>query len=264
MNLLGIIAILSSIFGFHVSHRYFKNKPARLRLTGCAVLGALAIPSILFAVYYLHLLPERAWLYTLRSWLGSELLAVFLGGAGGALAALLPRFLLVIPLGLTIITASLPYLKMTMYPLKAAELNDQWEGDACLQSTASTCGPASLASILRFLGQSSSEREIAAAAHSTSTGTEAWYLARHACSCGFTPAFDFRDTFTPTIPLPAIVGVRFGSSGHFIAVLQNNGGLITIVDPLNGKRELKLADFMKFYTFTGFHMSVKQENGADL
>lgn len=260
MNFLGIIAILSSILGFYVSHRYFKTKPVRLRLMACAVFGALAIPSILFAVYYLHLLPERAWFYEFRSWQGSELLAVFLGSAGGVLAALLPRFILVIPLGLTIITAAVPYLKMTLSPLDTAKMKDQWKGDACLQSTSSTCGPASVASILRFLGHPASEPQIAKAAHSSATGTEAWYLARYLRSNGFAAAFDFRGTFAPSIPLPALVGVRFGSSGHFIAVLQNVDGQITIVDPLYGQRTMTLAEFTKFYTFTGFHMCVKKSS----
>src|SRR6478609_3509451 len=151
MNFLGTVAIISSILGFAGSHRFFNSKPLRTRIIACLILSALAIPSVLFSTYYLHILPEKAWFYTLRSWSGSELFAVFLGGAGGALATLLPRFLLMIPLGLTIGTASVPYLKMIMSPLKKTELREHWEGDACLQSTASTCGPASLASVLRFL-----------------------------------------------------------------------------------------------------------------
>lgn len=260
MNLLGAIAVISSILGFYVSHRCFKSKSRWARVTAFAIFGALAIPSILFAIYYLHLLPERSWFYTLRSWPGSELLAVFLGGAGGALASLLPRFILVIPLALTIITASVPYLKMTVSPLKRAELKDQWKGDACLQSTESTCGAASSASLLRYLGYASSEREIAEAAYSTSTGTEAWYLARYFRARGLSPAFDFRRTFAPSVSLPAVVGVRLGGSGHFIAVLKISEGVVTFVDPLNGKREMQLEKFMKVYAFTGFHLSVSKKS----
>lgn len=260
MTFLPLIAIVSSLGGFAGSYRHFKSKSRSSRVVGLSILGLLAAPTILFAVYYFHILPEKAWLYTLRSWPGSELLALFLGGAGGALATLLPRFLLIVPLGLTLATASLPYLKMTMSPLDARELREKWENDVCLQSTSSTCGPASAASILRFLNYPSSEREIATAAHTSSSGTEAWYLARYLRSRGLSAKFDFRDTFAPSIPLPAIVGVKIGAFGHFIAVLKISDGIVTLVDPLSGKRDVKLSDFMKEYSFTGFHLLIAKKD----
>ncbi len=260
MNFLGIIAIILAIAGFAWSHRCFRAKPLKTRFFACSLFGILAIPSILFAVYYLHILPEKAWFYHLRSWPGSELLAVFLGAAGGCLATLLPRFLLMIPLGLTVVTTSIPYVKMAMTPLKAAELKESWDGDACLQSTASTCGPASSASILRFLGHAASEREIATAAFSTASGTEAWYLARYFRARGLSAKFDFQQTFTPSVPLPAIVGVRIRGFGHFIAVLKISDGRVTFIDPLSGKQELKIEEFLKAYTFTGFHLSITKKN----
>lgn len=248
--------MISGIVGFAGSYRFISNKPLWTRILAGLIFGILAVPSILFAIYYLHILPERAWFYTLRSWFGSELLTVFLGAAGGALATLLPRFLLIIPLGLTVTTSLVPYLKMVMNPLKEADLKELWEGDACLQSTESTCGPASSASILRFLGEDASEHEAAISAHSTASGTEAWYLARYFRSRGLTSKFDFHSTFSPSVPLPAVVGVRLGSSGHFIAVLKISDGLVTFIDPLSGKRELAVKEFIKIYTFTGFHLSV--------
>jgi hypothetical protein len=256
MNLFAAMAVGSGLIGFAAAHRFLRSKPLLSRVMACLVLGTLAMPSVLFAIYYLHILPERAWFYTLRSWAGSELLVFFLGAAGGALATLLPRWLLVGPLFFTLVTAALPYFKMIMTPLNLSDLHDQWAHDACLQSTASTCGPASCASILRFFGCPSSERELAEGAYSSASGTEAWYLARYMRSRGFSPEFDFRHTFTPTVPLPALVGVRLGGFGHFIAVLKISDGLVTFVDPLSGKRELELAEFMKAYSFTGFHMSV--------
>lgn len=265
MNYLGAVAIISGIIGFACSHRYFKTKSFRIRISASLLFGVLAIPSILFAGYYLHILPERAWFYTLRSWSGSELFAVFLGAAGGVLATLLPRFILVIPLGLTVLTASVPYLKMIINPLRVSDLQDRWEGNACLQSTESTCGPASSASILRFLGEDASEAEIARLAYSTASGTEAWYLARYFRSRGLTPKFDFQPTFDPSIPMPSIVGVRLGSSGHFIAVLEISDEIVAFVDPLSGERELKTEEFIKAYTFTGFHLSItnKKANPKD-
>ncbi len=194
MNFPTWIAVISSIVGFALAHRCLRAKSFKFRMLALVALGVLAIPTILFAVYYLHVLPERVWFYNLRSWPGSEMSAIFLGGAGGALATLLPRFLLVIPLFLTISTTAVPYLKMIFSPLDTGELHEKWDDDACLQSTASTCGPASTASILRFLGYPATEREIAMAAHSSSSGTEAWYLARYLRSRGLTAKFEFGST----------------------------------------------------------------------
>jgi ABC-type phosphate transport system permease subunit len=109
MNVLGAIAIVFSMLGFAGAHRFFKTKSRKTRVIACLTLGILAIPSILFAIYYLHVLPEKVWFYTFRSWSGTELLAGFLGAACGVLATLLPRFLLMIPLGFTMVMASVPY-----------------------------------------------------------------------------------------------------------------------------------------------------------
>ena len=258
MIYIGSVAITSGIVGFASSHRYFSNRPLQVRILAALVFGVFSIPSILFAIYYLHILPERAWFYTLRSWSGSELFTVFLGAAGGILATLLPRFMLVVPLGLTVTTSLVPYLKMAINPLKVDDLKERWEENACLQSTESTCGPASSASILRFLGHDASEHEAAIAAYSTASGTEAWYLARYFRSRGLTSKFDFHSTFSPAVSLPAVVGVRLGGSGHFIAVLRISNGLVTFIDPLSGKQELDVDEFLKEYNFTGFHLSVTE------
>ena len=82
------------------------------------------------------------------------------------------------------------------------------------------CGPASVCTILKRLGGAPSEYAAARAAHSCTGGTEAWYLARYVRNQGFVPRFDFRETFSPLVGLPSLVGVRLGGAGHvIIAVL---------------------------------------------
>ena len=226
-----------------------------MRLVVFSIFVLLAIPSILFAVYDLHRLPERAWFYTLRSWRGSELLIVFLGGATGAFATLLPRPLLVLPLCALIAMAIVPYIKPLIGPLAENEFVERWDGDTCLQSTSSTCGPASVSTILRRLGAETTERETARAAYTYAGGTEAWYLARYVRSKGLIPRFDFRRTFDPA-DLPAVVGVRFGNVGHFIAVLNVKGDQVTFADPLRGEERLSISQFQKRYDITGFRMVI--------
>jgi predicted double-glycine peptidase len=260
MNFLGFVAIILAVGGFFAFHYHFKSKSLKVKFYACILSGTFALPSLFFAIYYLHVFPERAWFYELRSWPGSELLTVFLGALGGVIATLLPRFLLVIPMAFTVLITFVPYLKMILYPFKVDYLKERWESDACLQSTESTCGPASAASILRFLGENASEGEIARSTFSTASGTEAWYLARYFRARNLTTKFEFHSTFSTNISLPAIIGLRVGGFGHFVAVLKICDGLVTFVDPLCGKQELKIKEFQKTHIFTGFHLSVIKKN----
>lgn len=262
MNPNGAIAIAGSIAGFFVTVRLLQPRSLRFRLLMLGAWSVLAIPAILFAVYYLHFFGEREWFYTLRSWRGSELLAVFLGCAGGAVASLLPRLLLGVPLFAVLILTIVPHLKPLIGPLPDSSFRERWAGEVSLQSTPSTCGPASLTTILRSFGLPASERATARAAFSYSGGTEAWYLARYARSRGLSAHFDFRRTFSPAAGQPVLVGVRLGGVGHFIAVLSVRDDQVTFADPLHGEERLPLAAFQHRYDFTGFHL-VFESTGAE-
>lgn len=97
---------------------------------------------------------------------------------------------------------------------------------------------------------------MAQAAHSYNGGTEAWYLARYIRTKGLHPQFDFRDSFSPSVGFPALVGVKFGGAGHFIAVLDLQDDQVTLADPLRGEEHLSLSEFQQRYVFTGFHMLI--------
>jgi hypothetical protein len=256
MNLIGAIAVAISIFAFSLTYRWLRPRARKVRVALLGTFTFLSIPSLLFAVYYLHILPEWAWFYTLHSWSGTEFLAIFLGCATGAAASLLPRLLLGVPLFVLMVFAVVPYIKPVMRPIPDDQLQDRWQGEVCLQSTGSTCGPASVCTVLRRLGGDPSERAAARAAFSYAGGTEAWYLARYVRSKGFVPRFYFRETFSPSVGLPAVVGVRLGGVGHFIAVLAVSGDQVTFADPLQGEERLPLSKFLHHYEFTGFHMVI--------
>ncbi len=258
MNLIGVLAVVTSVVAFGFTHWKLCQKPLLTRSVTFGVLAILSIPALLSTIYYFHVLPEVAWFYTMRSWRGSEFLVIFLGAAGGAAAALLPRWLVVFPLFGSICLAVVPYLKPVINPLDLSSLNEEWDGDACLQSTSSTCGPASTASILRNLGVNSSESEIARAAFTSASGTEAWYLARYVRSRGLGARFNFNPTFSTSAGFPAMIGVRVGGYGHFIAVLDVRGDQVTYVDPLSGNSRLPTSEFLRRYEFTGFHMVVSK------
>jgi Peptidase C39 family len=258
MNLMGLAAAVLSVIVFAMAYQSLRSRSLQGRVVALGILWILALPSLFFGFYYLHLLRDHEWFFTLRSWPGSEFLVIFSGAAGGAAAALLPRLLLGFPLFVVLACAIVPYLKPLLGPLPDQIFQEQMQGDVCLQSTPSTCGPASVTTILRSLGVSADERSTAKAAFSYSGGTEAWYLARYVRSRGLSADFAFRGTFCPEAGLPALVGVRIGNIGHFIAVLDVKDGVVTFADPLIGKERLSLADFARRYEFTGFHMVIKR------
>ena len=55
------------------------------------------------------------------------------------------------------------------------------------------------------------------------------------------------------------MGVLLGGTGHFIAVLEVTGDQVTFADPTYGEEHLPLADFLRRYQFTGFHMVISKE-----
>lgn len=258
LNIVGFFAVVLAIVAFFCTYRIVKARSRKVRILCLGIFSLLAIPALLFSVYYLHVLPEKAWFYTLRSIRGSEFLVIFLGCAAGVFSMLLPRFLLGFPLFGVLLIGVLPYLKPLLSPLDYAHLQDRWRGVGCLQSTGATCGPASVASALKSLGISVSEREIAEAAFSYSGGTEAWYLARYISSRGFKARFSIQSPQLPNMGYPAIVGVRIGGMGHFIAVLSENDDGLWVADPLVGEERLSQEDFLKRYRCTGFTMTIAE------
>src|SRR4051794_17675259 len=70
MNPLGTASVVCSILAFALTYHLLRLRSLQLRLAYLFGFALLAIPSVLFAVFYLHVLPERAWFYTLRTWSG--------------------------------------------------------------------------------------------------------------------------------------------------------------------------------------------------
>lgn len=262
-NWLGVTAALLALMAFLVSYCLAKKAPLKARVTWALWGMIAAIPGMSFAVHYAHLFPESDWYYQFRSIVGTEFLMVFVGVAGGLMATLLPRLLLFLPLLGVVGFSFVPVSKPFIGPIQPELLQDKWDGEVCLQSTPSTCGAASTATILKQLGVNVTESEIAKEAHSYSGGTEAWYLARAASTRGFDVDFIFSRGFTPEEGLPAVVGVRLSSFGHFIAVLGQEGDQYIVGDPLQGRELLSREELLRRYAFTGFHMRIKKRNDQD-
>lgn len=256
-NWLGVFSAILAFAAFFVVYHVARDIPLKKRIVAALLAIIAAIPGVSFSVYYAHVFPEPGWYYQFRSITGTELLLSFLGAAGGLVATLLPRILLMLPLLGVAAFSIVPNIKPFIAPISAATLKDEWDGEICLQSTSSTCGAASTATILKQLGCDVTESELAVEAHSYAGGTEAWYLARAARSRGFEVDFAFTRGFAPEDGLPAVVGVRLGSIGHFIPILGQEGDRFIVGDPLHGRELLSREELNKRYNFTGFHMRIK-------
>jgi hypothetical protein len=151
----------------------------------------------------------------------------------------LPRVLVIVALVGVAAFALAPVAKPFLGPIPAGRLRDNWDAGVCLQSTPSTCGAASLATIMKHFAMDATEAELAAEAFSYSGGTEAWYLARAARARGLIAGFDFSPGFAPDRGLPAVVGSKF-----------------IVGDPLRGREILSAAELERRYKFTGFHLRI--------
>jgi len=255
-NWIGVLAAALSLAAFPPAYRLAARLDARGRRLFAAGASLAALPGLSFAAHYAHVLPETGWYYQLRSLTGTELLVVLVGVAGGAVAALLPRRWLAPALAGIVALSIAPFAKPLIGPLPDGVLRDEWNGAVCLQSTQSTCGAASVATLLRANGVAAREADLAREAHSYQGGTEAWYLARAIRARDCRVRFPFAHGFDDDVALPAMAGVRMRTYGHFIPILARNADGFVIGDPLRGEERLTREALLARYDFTGFYMVV--------
>lgn len=153
---------------------------------------------------------------------------------------------------------ALPYAKPLLAPLKRGALRELWQGEACLQSSSSTCGPASAASVLRKLGIEAKESEIAKDAFSYQGGTESWHLIRAMRARGAEVEVETERELEKPFPAPCVAGVRLGGVGHFIAILEETSDGCLAADPLVGPRRFSKDELLKRYSFTGFFIEASR------
>lgn len=228
---------------------------------------AISVPALIFAAYYLKIFNEPIWLYRWRALPFSELSASGIGFLMGFLQqnfagkmnlsrvgkkVLFPVFLLMV--------VAAPYLKQIFRPIKGSQFHERSLDGVCLQSTSSTCGPASAVTLLRARGQNVTEKELATGSFTSASGTENWYLNRALKKHG--SIVEYRKTLAQPAELyfPAIAGVRLAGpdgAGHFIAIMNREGEDYIVGDPLIGRLKLNLEQLKSDYYFTGFFMLVK-------
>ena len=251
------LAALLGVIGYRAGMRAGPTGPGWLAY---AAAGACAVPAILFATYYLHWFDDAAWFYNFRSWPLSEFSAAGAGLLAGLMHAWIARKRL--PLrtlmpGLLLAGLFVPYMKPLVAPLDLSQLAASCRDGVCLQSTASTCGPASAASVLRLFNVEENEKTLAIEAFTSSGGTENWYLARALRRRGFTVRYAVVDRPVVQLPFPSVAGVLLpGGAGHFISILGETETTYIAGDPMHGRVSVSKVRPGDSYHFTGFFMVV--------
>lgn len=245
---------------------------ARNRSVWLVVAGIIAaVPAIIFAAYYTKIFGEAAWLYRFRSLPFIELTGSGIGFFAGWLQlqraqnAYLKKHIsgFFIPF-LTLICISAPYLKQIVLRPDWGKFENRWSENICMQSSESSCGPASAATLLRFLGDETvTEVSLARECFTSRRGTENWYLVRALRHRGLIANCVVTQPGVEHVLFPSVAGVKLKNadgSGHFIAVLGKSTSGFIIGDPLNGREVLSIGELEDRYVFTGFYLEATKPN----
>jgi len=246
----GALFCLGSVLGENAVSRSSKSW---LLLAGVV----LATPGLFFVFYYTHLIDNAPWFYSFRVLPFTE----YLPGGIGLLAGVLnswfePESLgekLVVPAALAVLVL-IPFVKPLLDPIEFDRLRGRCDGEVCMQSTFSTCGPSSAATLLKAFGQTTTERQLASECLTSRGGTEIWYIARAFARRGFHAQVIIQAPDDLSPPSPAIAGVILrGGAGHFIAIMSETPDEVTIgesderqVGGEEGRPE-KLLSFHRFF-----------------
>jgi hypothetical protein len=257
-----LLNVLSAAVLFCLGSFLAKKSLSRLRNGSLLLVGiAMAAPGLLFALYYTHLFDNAGWFYSFRILPLTEFLPGGVGLLGGVLHSWFDAETLgqklVVPSAVLVLVL-IPFVKPLLDPIELDGLRDRCDGDVCLQSTFSTCGPSSAATLLKAFGQTASEKQLAAECLTSRGGTEIWYIARAFKRRGLRQHVLIQQTESRSLPSPAVAGVILrGGAGHFIAILSQTADEVTIGDPMKGKLVVKKADLKNYYRFTGFFLVVQ-------
>jgi len=226
----------------------------------------LVLPGLFFALYYSHLFDSVAWFYSFRTLPYTEFVIAGSGLFAGVVNSWFGPDTLgnraAVPVALGVLL-TIPFVKPLLDPIDLDRLSEKCEGEVCMQSTHSTCGPSSSATILKLLGRTSSEKELARECFTSRGGTEIWYIARAFERRGLHPNVQIQPLNRLSPPSPAIAGVVLpGGAGHFIAIMNATADSITIGDPMKGKLVVKKADLTNVYHFTGFFLVIETRSAT--
>ncbi len=261
MNLLIIPTIILALILFKVGYLlYVRFDLLQIKFLIIVISFIFAIPGFLFSVYYLHFFDNAEWFYCFRSLPLIELSAAGSGLLAGVLYGFTYKLNIFSFVFLTIFLClgiAIPYIKPIIDSNYENVISNKWSNDVCMQSSPSSCGPASAATLLKSVGIKISEKQLARECFTYSGGTEVWYLARAFRKRGLDVTFKIFSNLPYNLPVPSIAGVKIAGIGHFIPIIAKIENSYIIGDPLVGKKVYTKSEIFKLYDFTGFFMIVK-------
>jgi len=153
----------------------------------------------------------------------------------------------------------LPFLVPALIKGQLANLKTMVDSNGiCFQSTDYTCGPAAAVTALRRLGLSADEGEIAILSRTSPVaGTLPWSLCTalksrygaYGLRCQYR-RFDSIAQLKDAEVTLVVVRDTF-LSDHCVAVLEVTEGLVTVADPVAGRKLMSHKQFEKIWRFTG-------------
>lgn len=136
-----------------------------------------------------------------------------------------------------------------------------------LQTSWMTCGPAAVASLLKFyFGEDTSEDEIARLAHTYEKRTSTLLDLRDACRAKGYEATGYRLTLPQLLNQIETGGVPVVAhfkepSHHYVLVTGQEGDRILVSDPARGNTSMKVKDFLR--RWSGNALVVKSRSAVE-
>lgn len=260
-----IPAIIVGILIFVLFRRsYLRCSSIISRITLVLVGLILAFPAILFASNYLLLIPSANWYYALHAQPWAEVSSGLVGGILGIMFAsarlrrgILNGFVLVVCSFFAISLIITPFAKQLFYAADNSSLKDTWKDGVCLQSSGHTCVPACVATLVRLQGGNLTEPNLAKAAGTSRRGTEFWYMDRVLRKKGYVAKIHHVRSVHDA-PVPSILGVKPGSGGHVVVLLEKDDEGITIAEPLHGRCTYTWSVFTRNYHPTNSCITISE------
>ena len=263
INILFFPTIIIAVTAFYLSRRIWARKAGRLfRFIFFIAAIILFIPAFLFVFYYLHWMDDAVWFYQFRACPYTELLAAgggVLAGIVGAVCKQYKKLSTPFVMCLLVLGIFIPHSKSAVFPVNYDSLGNKWRNGVCFQSSNSTCGPASAATILNHYGVTVTEAEFAKECYSYIGGTEIWYIARALDRRGLQCRFKIFEKKPYDLPYPCIAGIDVGA-GHFITIIDKENDTYVIGDPLVGRKRIEAEDVFRRINFTGFFLTISKDN----
>ena len=256
-----IIALLTAAL---FRSTYLFQKSALRRLALIILAAVLAVPALLFSSNYILLIPNAEWFIDFHALTAVEITSGLIGAIFGIICASsklrpnkLNRPVVILSAICCLGLLFAPFAKQIIFSIQFPTLRNEWKNGVCMQTSGNTCVIASTATVMYMLGKKITEPELARKAGVTYEGIETWYYIRALRRLGFEPQFGHLNSLKNT-PVPSVVGVKYTSRGHAIAVLSRDEKGIEIGDPMFGRRLYKWSNLPKYYEPNGMCITLCQ------